>query len=312
MGTQAEIFIELRPALLKLAGRILRSTTEAEDMVQEAYLRWAKAAASQVRSPKSFLATIVTRLCLNRLAAARVRPEHEHAPSLMENLSAEALGSAEHVELADAISEAFTIVLSNLSPVERVVFLLREAFEFDYADIASVVGRSEENCRQILRRARGRIAAKECPAPPDREHHRRVVCEFINAAESGAFHGLVRLLADEAALAPAPADLSQPAPPLVHDREIIFQMLRDALGQMRNASDGLFIFRVGQDYACVAGSGPTPNAVLVRVVGPKVTAVRLVRCPALLQELETLLTIIPNAGAPAGEEATRLPVPTPA
>jgi len=283
--------MELRPALLKLAGRILRNKIEAEDMVQEAYLRWAQAAAaSEVRSPKSFLATIVTRLCLNRLASARVRLEHEDSPMLLESVSCEAFGSAEHVDLADAISEAFMIVLANLSPVERVVFLLREAFEFDYVDIASIVGRSEENCRQILKRARARIAANESTAPPDREQNRRVVSEFLNAAESGAFDGLLQLLSPEAALAPAPADLSKPAPPLIHDRKVLFETLRNALAQMRSVSDGLFIFPVGDDYACVAGIGPTPNAVLLRVVGPQVAAVRLVSCPVLLQELETLMT----------------------
>jgi RNA polymerase sigma factor (sigma-70 family) len=290
MRSEAEIFIELRPALLKLAGRILRNKVEAEDIVQEAYLRWAQGGASEVHSPKSYLATVVTRLCLNRLASARVRLEHEDAPLMLERLSSEALGSAEHVELADAVSEAFVIVLGNLSPVERVVFLLREAFEFDYVDIASVVERSEENCRQILKRARARIAAKESTVPPDREQNRRVVSEFLNAAESGAYDGLLRLLSAEAALAPAPSDLSQPAPPLIHDRQLLFQTLRNTLAQMRNVSDGLFIFPVGRDYACVAGSGPTPNAVLLRVVGPKVAGVRLVSCPVLLQELETLVS----------------------
>jgi RNA polymerase sigma-70 factor (ECF subfamily) len=298
VGSQADIFIELRPALLKLAGRILRSKVEAEDMVQEAYLRWAQAAGSDVRSPKSYLATIVTRLCLNRLASARVRLEHDDAPLLLESLSSEALGSAEHVELADSISEAFVIVLGNLSPVERVVFLLREAFEFDYVDIASVVERSEENCRQILKRARARIAAKESTAPPDQEQNRRVVAEFLNAAESGAFDGLVQLLSAEAALAPAPADLSKPAPPLIHDRKTLFETLRNALAQMRSGSDGLFIFPVGQDYACVARSGPTSKgAVLLRLVGLKIAAVQMVNCPALLQELETLMTGDPAVNA---------------
>src|SRR5437868_6414 len=119
MGRQAEIFMELRPALLKLAARILRSKSEAEDMVQEAYLRWAHVDASEVRSPKSFLATIVTRLCLNRLASARVRLEDDDATALLAGLSFEALGWAQQVELADAISEAVTIVLGRLSPVER-------------------------------------------------------------------------------------------------------------------------------------------------------------------------------------------------
>jgi hypothetical protein len=114
--------------------------------------------------------------------------------------------------------------------------------------------------------------------------------EFLNAAESGAFEGLLQLLSPEAALAPAPADLSKPAPPLIYDRQLLFQTLRDALAQMRNVSDGLFIFPVGHDYACVAGTGPTPDAVLLRVVGPKVAGVRLVRCPVLLQELETLMS----------------------
>src|SRR5687768_13054254 len=101
-GSRADIFMELRPALLKLAGRILRNKVEAEDIVQEAYLRWAQAAGSDVRSPKSFLATIVTRLCLNRLSSARVRLEHDDAPLPLESLSSAALGSAEHVELADS------------------------------------------------------------------------------------------------------------------------------------------------------------------------------------------------------------------
>jgi RNA polymerase sigma-70 factor (ECF subfamily) len=292
MPSHADIFVELRPGLLKLAGRILRRRAEAEDVVQEAYLRWARAAASDVRSPKSFLATIVTRLCLNHLDLARVRVEHDDASLLLETLPSGEAGSAEHLELADAISEAFMIVLGNLSPVERVVFLLREAFEFDYADIASTVDRSEENCRQILRRARERIAAKGSVQPPDREQNRRVVTEFLNAAESGASDALVQMLSAGAALAPAPADLSKPAPPLVHDRGTLFQMLRDALAQMRNVSDGLFVFPVGDDYACVGRTGPTCNgAVLLRIIGPEVAAVRLVNCPALLQELQTLMTV---------------------
>src|SRR6266566_8025987 len=178
MARQAEIFTELRPVLMKLAGRMLRSEVEAEDMVQEAYLRWEGAAAREVRSPKAFLTTIVTRLCLNHLKLARVRLEHEDAPLVLESLSSEVRSPAQHAELADALTEAFIFALDDLSPAERAVYLLREAFAFDYADIASVVDRSEENCRQILRRAREAIAAKEPTAPPDRERDQRIVSEF--------------------------------------------------------------------------------------------------------------------------------------
>src|ERR1051325_4432665 len=102
MQTRAEIFTDLRPVLMNLAVRMLRSELEAEDMVQEAYLRWERAAASEVRSPKAFLTTIVTRLCLNHLKLARGRRELEHAPLLLDRLSSEARPPAEQAELADA------------------------------------------------------------------------------------------------------------------------------------------------------------------------------------------------------------------
>src|SRR3982750_3083683 len=135
MHGRAEIFTNLRPVLMKLARRMLRSEAEAEDMVQEAYLRWERGPAGEVRSPKAFLTTIVTRLCLNHLKLARVRLEHVDAPFELESLSYEARDPAEQAELADALAAAFTTILGNLSPTERVVFLLREAFAFDYGDI---------------------------------------------------------------------------------------------------------------------------------------------------------------------------------
>ncbi len=295
MRSEAEIFTELRPALMKLARRMLGSEVEAEDVVQEAFLRWQRAAASEVRSPQAFLTTIVTRLCLNHLDLARVRLEHGDAPLLLQNLSSEARGPAEHAELADALSEAFMTLLGNLSPTERAVFLLREAFEFDYVDIAAVVDRSEENCRQILRRARERIAVKEFTDGPVREQHRRVVSEFLNAAETGKVEQLLKLLSDEAALARDPGDLSKPVPPLIRDRRILFQTLGNTLTQMRNVSDRFVVFPIGGDYACVARSGRTAQrAILLRVIEQKVAAVRLVSCPALLRQLQILMAA--NAG----------------
>src|SRR5947207_14545969 len=184
MQKQVEIFTGLRPVLMNLAGRMLRSEGEAEDMVQETYLRWERAAGREVRSPKAFLTTIVTRLCLNDLKLARVRLEHEDAPLLLERLSSEVRSPAEHAELADALTEAFMFAQDNLSPTERAEYLLREAFAFDYGDIASVVDRSDENCRQILRRAREAIAAKASTALSARDQTERVVSEVPHAAES--------------------------------------------------------------------------------------------------------------------------------
>src|SRR2546421_10701020 len=237
MQNQAEIFTELRPVLMTPAGRMLRSAVEAEDMVEETYLRWERTAAREVRSPRAFLTTIVTRLCLNHLKLARVRLEHEDAPFLLESMSSEVRSPAEQAELADALTEAFMFALDNLSPTERAVYLLREAFAFDYGDIASVVDRSEENCRQILKRARERIAAKESTTLPARAQNQRVISEFLSAVETGELEPLLKLLSDEAVLARGAGDLSKPAPPLIHDREILFQTLGISLAQMRNASD---------------------------------------------------------------------------
>jgi RNA polymerase sigma-70 factor, ECF subfamily len=302
MQSQAEIFAELRPLLMKLARRMLVSEAEAEDMVQEAYLRWERAAASEVRSPKAFLTTIVTRLCLNHLDLARVRLEHVDAPLLLENLSSKTRSPAEHAELADALSEAFMIVLDHLAPTERVVFLLREAFEFDYGDIASVVDRSEENCRQILKRARERIAARESTAPPDRERDQRIGSEFLDAAETGNLDRLLPLLSDGAALARDPGDLSKPVPPLIHDREILSQILRNALAQMRNGSDRFTLFPIGHDYAYVARCGRTARgAILLRVIEQKVAAVRVVSCPVLLHRLQILMSVSPGGDCQPGD-----------
>ena len=288
----------MRPELMNLARRMLGSHMEAEDMVQEACLRWERAPTSGVRSPRAFLMTIVTRLCLNHLALARVRLEHEDAPLLLENLSCEARSPAEHAEFTDALSEALRTVLGTLPPTERVVFLLREAFEFDYADIALVVDRSEENCRQILRRARERLAAGEPSEPPARERDQRVVSEFLNAAETGQFEQLLQLLSEGATLAPAPSDLSQPAPPLIHNREVLFQTLGEFVSQMRAGSEGFVVFPIGQEYACVGRHGTTAKAaILVRAREQKVAAVRLVRCPALLHKLQILMSVSPGGDA---------------
>jgi RNA polymerase sigma-70 factor (ECF subfamily) len=289
---KAEMFTEIRPELVNLARRMLGNNAEAEDMVQEACLRWERAKTSEVRSPKAFLTTILTRLCLNHLDLARVRLEHQDAPFLLESLSSETRNPADHAEFNDALSEALRTVLANLPPTERVVFLLREAFEFGYADIALVVDRTEENCRQILSRARERLAAgRPSAAPPDRERDQRVVSEFLNAAETGRFEQLLVLLADGAVLAPAPADLAQSAPPLIHDRELLCQTIGKSLSQMREKSDCFVHFSIGQHFACVACDGRTPKAaILLRVVDQKVAAIKLVICPALLNRLHILMT----------------------
>ncbi len=303
MQSQEQVFTELRPVLMKVARRMLGSEAEAEDVVQEAFLKWQGIEPRDVRSPKAYLTSVVTRLSLNHLDLARVRLEHSDAPLVLENLSSSGRSPAEHAELADVLSQAFMTVLGNLSATERAVFLLREAFDLDYSDIASVVDRSEQNCRQILKRARERVAAKEFSAGQNSKQNQRVISEFLNAAETGEIDRLLQVLSDEATLARDPGDLSRPAPPLIRDRQLLLQTLTSSLAEMRNLSDRFALLPVGRDYACVARTGRRARrAILLRLTDKKVAAVRLVTCPALLGQLQILMAV--NAGEDFQQEST--------
>src|SRR5688572_17023426 len=137
---------------------MLGSVADAQDMVQEAYLRWQQAADEAIRSPRAWLTTVITRLCLKHLELARVRRETYVGQWLPEPLVDErATDPAENAALADSLSLGLLVVLETLSPTERAVFILREGFACEFADIARMVDKSEENCRQILARARKRI-----------------------------------------------------------------------------------------------------------------------------------------------------------
>src|SRR5262245_16919055 len=137
MNVDAQTFESYRPLLFSIAYRMLGSAMEAEDMVQEAYLHYDKA--EDIRSPKAFLTTVVTRLCLNQLKSARAQRENYVGTWLPEPLSTSALPS-EVVGEHESIAMAFLVLLENLTPAERAVFLLREVFEYDYAEIANIVG----------------------------------------------------------------------------------------------------------------------------------------------------------------------------
>jgi RNA polymerase sigma-70 factor, ECF subfamily len=192
---------DLRPLLFSIAYRMLGSVAEAEDVVQEAYLRHERALADgvEVRSPRAWLSAVTTRLAIDHLRSARVRREAYVGPWLPEPLVADdAPGPDERVELADELSLAFLVVLERLSPVERAVFLLREAFGYDYHEIAALVDRTPENCRQLAVRARRHVEAERPRFPVSREHHEELTDRFMRACESGDSEALVGMLAADA------------------------------------------------------------------------------------------------------------------
>jgi RNA polymerase sigma-70 factor (ECF subfamily) len=187
-----------RPRLFSIAYRMLGSASEAEDVVQDAWLRARTDEHVDVRSPRAYLTTIVTRLCIDRLRSAeRTRMEYP-GPWLPEPL---AEPNQESAELAASLTTAFLILLEQLSPTERAVFLLREVFELDFDEIAGNVGKSEANTRQILTRARRRLRDSHAPrfTAPRREAE-EIVRRFRHACASGDVAELMAILHTDAEL----------------------------------------------------------------------------------------------------------------
>ena len=157
----AALFEEHRQLLFGIAYRMLGSVADAQDMVQETYVRWQQASEEDIRAPRGWLTTVITRLCISHLQLARVQRETYVGQWLPEPLVDErAANPADTATLADSLSLAFLVLLETLNPTERAVFILREGFECEFADIARMVEKSEANCRQILVRARQRIEAR--------------------------------------------------------------------------------------------------------------------------------------------------------
>ena len=197
----ADTFSEHRPLLFSIAYRMLGSVMDAEDIVQETYLRCQKSPEEDVRSPKSYLSTVVTRLCIDQLRSARVQRERYIGPWLPEPLIADqAPAPDERAALADSLSVAFLVLLENLSPAERAVFLLREVFEYEYAEIATVVGKSEASCRQTLHRARLKLTERPRRFDASPAQISKLMERFFAAARRGDMQGLLELLTDDATL----------------------------------------------------------------------------------------------------------------
>src|SRR5438067_6567731 len=190
-------FEEHRSYLFSIAYRLLGSVTDAEDIVQDAFLRWERARPDEVRWPRAFLATVVVRLCMDELRSARARREVYVGPWLPEPLiTTDRSDLTETLVLRESLSFAFLMMLEKLSPLERAVFVLREVFDYDYADIAHIVDKSESNCRQVFHRARQRMADEETRFEPSHEQQEQLTEQFLRAATTGDVQGFVNLLAD--------------------------------------------------------------------------------------------------------------------
>jgi RNA polymerase sigma-70 factor (ECF subfamily) len=200
-STILSVFQEHRALLFGVAYRMLGSVSEAEDMVQETFLRWQKQTLTEIKLPKAWLTTAITRLCIDHLRAARKRREEYVGVWLPEPLvETQADRADKSAGLADSLSTAFLILLETLAPAERAVFLLREVFEYEYSEISRIIDKSEANCRQMVRRAREHVAAGKSRFEAAPEHHERLVQQFIQTCRQGDTTALLSMLREDTVL----------------------------------------------------------------------------------------------------------------
>ena len=190
-----------RSLLFSIAYRMLGSVHDAEDILQDAHIRYQAVDPETVESPKALLTTIVTRLCLNVLSSSRIKRETYLGPWLPEPLLDDyepvMSNPTDPINNYDSISMAFLVLLENLTPLERAVFILREVFDYEYSEIASILERSESACRKLFSRAKAYITANRSRFKATPEEHQRMLENFTYAVSSGDIQVLVNLLAEE-------------------------------------------------------------------------------------------------------------------
>ena len=194
-------FDQYRGQLFSIAYRMLGTIADAEDMLQETFIRWHQSRDQNIRSPRAFLVTIISRLCMNHLQSARVQREEYVGEWLPEPLLTDANSDPlKTLKIDESLSMAFLIILERLTPVERAVFLLHEVFNYKHTEIAEILDQSEANCRQVLRRARQHVGAVGRRFKTSTQDNTDLLDRFLQATRTGDMDGLVALLARDVVL----------------------------------------------------------------------------------------------------------------
>lgn len=284
----ADAFEELRPTLFGVAYRMLGSASEAEDIVQEAFIRARTVDTDGVRSLKAYLVTIVTRLCLDQLKSAHVRREQYVGPWLPEPLpTGPDTGPEGRVTAAESISFAFLVLLEVLGPVERAVFLLREVFDYGYDEVAAMVGRTEAACRQTFRRARQRLDERRPRYAAAEEDREQLTVRFITAVSAGNMQGLLSMLTNDVALMSDGGGKVAAALNSVHGRDHVARLLlglasRADYRAMEMATVELGEVNGGPALICRSPRGRVTNVMIVEAHEGGIGAVYIMRNPEKL------------------------------
>lgn len=287
-----ELFAAERERLFAIAYRMLGSIEDAEDLLQEAFLRWHRADTTAIQTPAAWLTTVVTRLALNHLESSRAKRESYVGPWLPEPLLGDEHRSAsDSAELSDSLSIAFLTILECLSPRERAVFLLRDVFDYEYDEIARMVELTEANCRQIRHRAKRRLEERKHRFPTDAAAHRDLLQSFARAIALGDIDGVVQLLTRDAVLwADGGGRVRAAARRPVRGAEAVARFL---VGVRRKFGTGDVIARVVNGRAAlIAFADGTPQRVVsIDVSRNRIAAIYVVANPDKLRPLaRSLLT----------------------
>ncbi|MGH8860528.1 MAG: RNA polymerase sigma-70 factor [Jatrophihabitantaceae bacterium] len=295
-----ETFEQLRPLLFSIAYRRLSSVADAEDVVQEAFVRFHRAG-DDVESPKAFLSAVTTRLCIDHLRSARVRRESYVGEWLPEPLLTHDLDDdpARRVVDTDSLSMAFLLVLERLSPVERAVFLLHDVFDYDYREVAGIVERTADNCRQIGVRARRHVADQAPRFETSRAERDELATRFLAAFTDGDVDGLVALLAADVVVHGDSGGHPPSWPNAISGRDKVARLLVGLGNDMRRLG---VLVRPAEVNGQPGATVHTPDGALINVITVDIAdgAVRTVRSVINPDKLRHLGPLADRASLLAG------------
>jgi RNA polymerase sigma-70 factor (ECF subfamily) len=295
-------FLEHKPRIFGIAYRMLGSVADAEDMVQETYLRWQKSERSEIKSSEAWLTTVVTRLCINHLKLARVQREEYVGPWLPEPIVAEnATDPRENAEQAESLSLAFLVILETLSPTERAVYLLREVFGYEFGEVARMVKKTETNCRQLLSRARQRVAERRPRFKSSTGQQQRLVDAFLKATLQGDVAGFMAILSEDVVFVSDGGAGSQTLRRPIVGIEPVTRLLVHGAQRERAAFTVTRPVFVNGLPGFLAYRGTTPRAaVAFDTDGERICAIYLVANPEKLRRLP--LALLPGADRSAAPD----------
>ncbi|AJP00951.1 RNA polymerase sigma24 factor [Streptomyces cyaneogriseus subsp. noncyanogenus] len=287
--TATDVFEEHRPVLLGVAYRMLGRLADAEDVVQDAWLRWSAADRAAVREPRGYLVRVTTRLAIDRLRQIKTRGETYVGPWLPEPYATDFADTvpdtAERAVLADSVSLAVLVVLESLSPLERAVFVLREAFGYPYAEIAAMLDRGEAAVRQLAGRARRHVDERRPRYDVDPAQRRDLTERFLTAAAGGDLQGLMSLLAPDVRLVGDSGGKAQAPLRVLESADKVGRFL---VGAARKSGTGLSfrLLELNGGPAALVLSGDKPDSVFqLDVADGRIQAVYIIRNPDKLRAL---------------------------